>query len=788
MTARAPLPLISLAAAIAMFGVACRTPLPPPVAMDEPVIDTTAEEETPEGNAYIGLALRDLKDGDGALVSWIMPGPLNGEGSRSPHMNRGDVIVSANGEAIATGEDFIDLVKRSEPGDEVTIEVRRTEGNPHAAMPTPGPGTRLETFTVALAAKTDWTGPVGTPRPEDRRNTAGQFELGSTAAPLDRFLQKALRKRRLDAPVAKLVTLLRDTQAGADGFNGLSRVNAAFRHPTRLPELVRGMSRPMTDVPGSPEAIMDIIAENLDAAAPDLSDPVDLSTPADALVEARRRLGESRALLSTAFAKVPKDALHDVPRGINDFLNRLSVKGQGADRIIRALRTSMAVDFDALVAAAAPLTGFMSKSPPPAATTPAVPLPAALRGKVRGTILAAAQCEGAWLVFGGPGNNEYTLSAIDVVIDAGGDDTYRCLPRHGAGRVQLLVDMAGNDTYAGGNLGPAGTHLGISLLVDYAGNDRYRGRRFSCGSALLGVGVLLDHAGADEYQATDWSIGCGLYGAGVVLDLGGSPDVYWAHHASEGIGGPRGFGLLLDQGGKDLYRANGPTASAYGDRATFYGLSQGVGYGFRGYDTGGIGVLSDLGGNDRYEAGEFSQGGGYYWGLGLLDDRTGDDLYYGHRYSQGFGCHQAVGALVDREGNDTYWATTAAGQGAAWDIGIGLLFDAAGDDHYRADDLCQGSAAMQGIAWLIDAAGSDHYVASSPRSQGQSWGNSYHYERTECMSWSVLLDAGGTPDHYSTGRRNGKTLSTGQFNKADPRNSTVYGLFVDTPRRVSLGE
>ena len=34
--------------------------------------------------------------------------------------------------------------------------------------------------------------------------------------------------------------------------------------------------------------------------------------------------------------------------------------------------------------------------------------------------------------------------------------------------------------------------------------------------------------------------------------------------------------------------------------------------------SGGVALLYDGGGKDRYEAGNFSQGGGYYFGIGML--------------------------------------------------------------------------------------------------------------------------------------------------------------------------
>jgi hypothetical protein len=242
----------------------------------------------------------------------------------------------------------------------------------------------------------------------------------------------------------------------------------------------------------------------------------------------------------------------------------------------------------------------------------------------------------------------------------------------------------------------------------------------------------------------------------VLFDSGAESDVYVSQTFSQGVGGPRGFGLLVDAGGSDLYRANGPVSSIYGTPASYMSFSQGIGVGIRPYDLGGVGVLLDLGGNDRYEGGEFSQGGGYFWGIGLLHDASGNDLYYGNRYAQGFAAHQAFGMLSDMKGDDIYWSMTAAGQGAAWDQSIGILFDGAGNDVYQSDSLSQGAAAQQSLAILHDVSGDDIYRAAGEDAQGAAGDNSYHFSADDPIhSLGVLLDESGT-DLYSTGLRNGE--------------------------------
>lgn len=60
----------------------------------------------------------------------------------------------------------------------------------------------------------------------------------------------------------------------------------------------------------------------------------------------------------------------------------------------------------------------------------------------------------------------------------------------------------------------------------------------------------------------------------------------------------------------------------------------------------------------------------------------------------------------------------------------------------------------------------------------QSGGNSYHYHETGAFSFSALIDRGGGGDSYSRGRPNNASISTGRLNDADPRKSSLHGLFI----------
>lgn len=136
--------------------------------------------------------------------------------------------------------------------------------------------------------------------------------------------------------------------------------------------------------------------------------------------------------------------------------------------------------------------------------------------------------------------------------------------------------------------------------------------------------------------------------------------------------------MILDEKGDDLYRANGPIP--YLNTGRFEAFSQGVGIGdwrpYTGpYDTGGIGVICDLAGSDRYEVGAYGQGFSMFMGLGILYDRAGNDLYSGDRFPQASAAHSGIGILADDSGDDTYWAIGDANQSGGGDHVLTLLID-----------------------------------------------------------------------------------------------------------------
>ncbi|MHC5003891.1 MAG: hypothetical protein ACYTJ0_12285, partial [Planctomycetota bacterium] len=611
---------------------------------------------------YLGIALREIPGGH-VVVSWIFPGPLDGAGLTSPHLARPDLLVSVDGIAMDVDE-VRDYVRGRRPGERVVLgyrKARRPGGTIPDELDHEEQVLRLE---VELASRDRWTGTVGRPRAHD---AAVQWNGPPMLDALDpaNVLGAAVADGGLEPPLRTLLEVFAERLDRDEDYHGLSRVRAAFAEPLRLPELARLVADDATAVPASPAAgALQLALRQLDLSPRDVP-PLPLEgddAATAALRAAERALGSARRHAARAFAgtEVGGDFaqrcvdLLGVPR--RDFY----LTGPGAEDHIDVIRASTRVDLDALAAAwteLLALTALPVEFDPLA--TAAAP-PDWLDGAVEGPVLMALQVRGVGvLVLGSHEDNRYDLARIAAVVDPGGNDHYAWGQRR-AGDV-VVVDASGDDRYVGGpDVGPAGALLGCCLVDDRGGNDRYEGGLLAGGAAMYGFALLLDRGGDDVYVGREWSLGAGCYGAGVLVDLGDGADVYRGEFLCQGVGGPRGLGAIVDEGGRDLYQVNGPESSAYGTPAVYQSFGQAMGFGFRHYAAGGIGLIGDLGGDDRYEAGEFAQGGAYYHGLGVLYDAAGRDLYYGNRYGQGFGVHQAAGALLDDAGDDTYWSMTAA--------------------------------------------------------------------------------------------------------------------------------
>lgn len=349
----------------------------------------------------------------------------------------------------------------------------------------------------------------------------------------------------------------------------------------------------------------------------------------------------------------------------------------------------------------------------------------------------------------GGGDDTYDDRDYLLIIDTGGDDTYAHAggTRSATNPVSICIDLGGNDTYKSKEHSLGAGINGYGFLVDLAGNDTYTADVTSAGAASFGVGVLIDHAGDDQYHVPRFGQGAAAYGVGILCDRAGN-DKYHTLHAAQGIGMVQGCGVLLDVAGNDSYVADDenitrPSAQTKAHNNSF---AQGAGLGRRGHypggdgrsNAGGVGILVDGAGNDRYFGGVFCQGVSYWYALGLLVDFGGDDQYRGVWYTQGSAVHYAVSALCDLDGNDKYEAVMYQAQGAGYDSSAGILHDKAGNDQYTAKSDSQAWGNWNGIGVLWDEAGDDIYKCGGS-SQGRAGSGSAGH-----ITLSLLFDEGGT--------------------------------------------
>ena len=318
--------------------------------------------------------------------------------------------------------------------------------------------------------------------------------------------------------------------------------------------------------------------------------------------------------------------------------------------------------------------------------------------------------------FGGRSNNIVLSGNMLFIADLDGDDIYALRTADPwSGIPQFIVDFGGDDIYESQEPGGYAAGIGsMAYLLDMEGDDTYKAESLSQGFGLMGVGLLLDRAGNDTYNGFALAQGAGIHGAGMLLDNQGN-DHYQLRGLGQGLGMTLGLGILSDTSGDDTYLATGLTPTNYGTPGLSDTWSQGTGVGMRFIAPGGVGILEDGDGQDDYDAGSFSQGGGYFYGLGLqFDGGSHPDHYLGSRYNFGWASHAGLGYFLEEGGNDYYKTRQYVASGLSWDTSVVLFEDLAGDDYHEADGFSLGASAHRSIVIFHDLDGSDTYQGNLP--------------------------------------------------------------------------
>ncbi|MCK4695783.1 MAG: hypothetical protein KAT74_08475, partial [Candidatus Cloacimonetes bacterium] len=150
---------------------------------------------------------------------------------------------------------------------------------------------------------------------------------------------------------------------------------------------------------------------------------------------------------------------------------------------------------------------------------------------VQGEVLYFQQTDFGKMIIGGEGDNVYSRD-FAVIIDIGGNDTYRCRAGGAIGELgnpfSLVLDLSGNDIYLAEEkaVTQGAGFLGIGTLIDCEGNDIYQGYNYSQGVGFFGIGLLYDNNGFDDYRAGFYSQGGGHVGIGFLMDNDQGDDRY----------------------------------------------------------------------------------------------------------------------------------------------------------------------------------------------------------------------------------------------------------------------
>jgi len=365
------------------------------------------------------------------------------------------------------------------------------------------------------------------------------------------------------------------------------------------------------------------------------------------------------------------------------------------------------------------------------------------------------------VVVGGKAENEYKDNYC-IIIDLGGNDTYKCRVGGAIGflsnSISVVIDLSGNDNYRFTKPVTQGAGLfGVGILYDLAGDDIYEASDNSQGAGLFGIGILVDMGGKDYYRSDFFAQGAASFGLGFLIDGEGN-DTYRAYDYAQGFGSVHGYGIIHDVDGDDIYYAGGHYIHHPLLPNQYRSFAQGFAIGWRKDAAGGIGFLLDENGNDLYYSEVYGQGTSYWYSLGMLVDLKGNDTYQATEYAQGAGIHLSVGALLDFEGNDHYFSRFGPSQGEGHDLSVGFLMDKKGNDYYVTSGG-QGIGLTNSVGIFIDSEGNDSYT-STEGDFGQGAAN----WRRGFGGIGIFLDLGGKDIYHGNSKgEEGSFWTNGTF-------------------------
>jgi hypothetical protein len=406
------------------------------------------------------------------------------------------------------------------------------------------------------------------------------------------------------------------------------------------------------------------------------------------------------------------------------------------------------------------------------------------------------------VIIGGTGDDTYSEDS-PLQIDIAGNDTYT----NNAGgsywtknNIALCIDHSGQDFYntPQENYVQGFGFLGVGLLIDLSGNDKYYAKHFCQAAGIMGVGAIWDANGDDIYSGNAFCQGAGMFGLGILMDSSGE-DLYDCATLGQGAATTLGLGILSDLDGDDRYQmAIDPSKDTLGQAG---GFGQGGALCFRAYPWakkltayGGVGILTDYQGNDRYRTnGWSSQGGSYIMSLGVLVDYYGNDHYSSSSGGSGSSIHITNAICIDKNGHDIYEGKWGAGSGG--DRSPGIFIDYNGNDVYGTNETTHSYGAARkpfGFSLFIDYEGQDKYTCKqTDKGYGdESFGGVLPDPDAITWPYAICLDLSGNDDYQLKHRENNsERFSFGHGIHLDTEPMGVpKEAYIGSPKATSLGQ
>jgi hypothetical protein len=534
----------------------------------------------------------------------------------------------------------------------------------------------------------------------------------------------------------------------------LSWYDHMLRHPAgavaEAEQFTRDVHTAILKDRGGLARLLPIIAEKLDLPKREVRKYAKVKTPQEALDVVKQALIEARTAQAAALAPLTKSEIRELTSNIypvmvgqNRVAHTLNDRGTGRrlmDLMEKMDRGSMLTAAEALVPLTDPDVLDQLKDYPDNGNV--------YVSGITGHVVARIETPAGAIIIGGKEANTYDLDALGdvaLVIDLGGENTYNDGTVSVDRPLLVNVNLGGRNVYRSAK--PAvqgGSILGVSMIVNTEGGNRYEAADLAQGSTIGGVGIIVEFGGENTYRGVRRVQAQAVGGVGIIVSRGGG-NSYHAGMWGQGLGGPLGFGILDDIGGKDHYYLGGLYVNSYKPETPGYeGFGQGVGGGIRQVADGGIGMLLNGGGHNVYEFDYLSHGGGYWCGLGFARDFGGYSKrlicrknFYGsdrtetlfQRFGCGWGCHYAQGFCFDDKGHSTFEGSIM-GSGMGWDCSLGALCVFGGDNHFEAaNSLVQGCGAQGSVGILYQYGDDSDFKGYG---QGYAPSNLTYHNPAEC--------------------------------------------------------